>query len=44
MSANQLAEALRIAFDHIDIEALRISHCKDAALIEAAIAATRHLL
>ncbi|WP_313080571.1 hypothetical protein [Pulveribacter sp.] len=33
----QLREALEVAHGHIDMEALRISHCKDAALIEAAL-------
>ena len=33
-----LREALRLAWDHIDPSALRISHCKDAAQIEAALA------
>lgn len=35
---DELLEALRIARDHIDMDALEISHCKDAALIRAAIA------
>lgn len=35
--SQQLREALRIAVDHIEMEALRISHCKDAALIDAAL-------
>lgn len=33
----RLREALRIAHDHIDMNALRISHCKDAATITAAL-------
>jgi hypothetical protein len=36
--ATALREALLAAHDHIDMDALRISHCKDAALIEAAVA------
>jgi hypothetical protein len=34
----ELLEALRTARDHIDMNALEISHCKDAAAIRAAIA------
>lgn len=33
----RLREALRIAHDHIDMNALRVSHCKDAATITAAL-------
>ncbi len=33
-----LREALRIARDHIEMDALEISHCKDAAMIRAALA------
>ncbi len=32
-----LREALRIARDHIEMDALEISHCKDAAMIRAAL-------
>ncbi len=32
-----LREALRVARDHIDMHSLEVSHCKDAALIRAAI-------
>jgi hypothetical protein len=34
--AKRLREALDLAVDHIDMDALRISHCKDAAAIDAA--------
>lgn len=34
---SQLLEALRTAHDHLDMEALEISHCKDAAAIRAAL-------
>lgn len=37
-AAPELLAALEIAYRHIDMNALRISHCKDAAAIEAAIA------
>lgn len=37
-AAPELLEALRTALDHIDMDALEISHCKDAAAIRAAIA------
>ena len=33
----RLREALRIAHDHIDMNALRVSHCKDAEAISAAL-------
>lgn len=33
----RLREALRIAHGHIDMNALRVSHCKDAATITAAL-------
>ena len=33
----RLREALRIAHDHIDMNALRVSHCKDAATITATL-------
>lgn len=33
----RLREALDLAVDHIDMDALRISHCKDAAVIDAAM-------
>jgi hypothetical protein len=36
--APDLLEALRTARDHIDMDALEISHCKDAERIRAAIA------
>jgi hypothetical protein len=36
-AAPELLEALRVARDHINMGALEISHCKDAALIRAAI-------
>jgi hypothetical protein len=32
-----LREALRVARDHIDMHSLEVSHCKDAALIRAAL-------
>ncbi|HQS22752.1 hypothetical protein [Acidovorax sp.] len=35
--AKRLREALDLAVDHIDMDALRISHCKDAAAIDAAL-------
>lgn len=35
--AKRLREALALAVDHIDMDALRISHCKDAAAIGAAL-------
>ena len=35
--AKRLREALDLAVDHIDMDALRISHCKDAAVIDAAM-------
>ncbi|AVS75643.1 hypothetical protein [Paracidovorax cattleyae] len=35
--AANLRDALTIAVDHIDMEALRISHCKDSATIDAAL-------
>ena len=39
MTENQkLREALQVARDHIDMDALEISHCKDAALIRQALA------
>lgn len=34
---DRLRAALIVACDHIDMTALRISHCKDAALIEEAL-------
>ena len=34
----RLREAVKLAFDHIDIHSLRISHCKDAEKIESAAA------
>ena len=34
--AKRLREALDLAVDHIDMDALRISHCKDAAVIDIA--------
>lgn len=34
----KLREALQVARDHIDMDALEISHCKDAALIRQALA------
>lgn len=37
-AAPDLLEALLVARDHIDMGALEISHCKDAACIRAAIA------
>jgi hypothetical protein len=37
-AAPDLLEALRTARDHIDMDALEISHCKDAERIRAAIA------
>lgn len=37
-AAPDLLEALLAARDHIEMGALRISHCKDAALIDAALA------
>jgi len=33
----RLREALRIERDHIDMNALRVSHCKDATTITAAL-------
>ena len=43
-AAPDLLEALRTARDHIDMDALEISHCKDAERIRAAIAkATREI-
>lgn len=36
----RLREALRLAHDHIDMNALRISHCKDAEAINAALKGT----
>ena len=33
-----LVEVLTIAHDHLDMDALRISHCKDAGKISAALA------
>ena len=39
MTENQkLREALQVARDHIDMDALEISHCKDATLIRQALA------
>ena len=35
---DELLEALLTARDHIDMDALEISHCKDAERIRAAIA------
>lgn len=35
---DELLEALQIARDHIEMGALEVSHCRDAALIRAAIA------
>lgn len=35
--AERLAGALRIAHRHIDMDALRVSHCNDAAEIDAAL-------
>ena len=35
--AQGLREALALAHDHIDMSRLEISHCKDAALIRAAL-------
>jgi hypothetical protein len=37
-AAPDLLDALRIAHDHIDMDALEVSHCKDAKRIRAAIA------
>lgn len=34
---DRLLVALQTAIDHIDMGALKVSHCKDAALIRAAI-------
>lgn len=34
----ELLEALRVAHDHLDMQALEVSHCRDAALIRGAIA------
>lgn len=39
-SISTLRNALRTAYDHIDIASLEISHCKDAEIIRAALAAT----
>lgn len=36
-----LRHALELAFDHIDMDSLRLSHCKDAAVIDAAMAAAQ---
>jgi len=36
-----LLHALELACDHIDMDSLRISHCKDAAAIDAAMAAAQ---
>lgn len=33
----RLLDALQLAHDHLDIEALKISHCKDYAVIKQAI-------
>jgi hypothetical protein len=38
--AERLRNALKTARDHIEMDELRISHCKDAAIIDAAIAAS----
>ena len=35
--AERLAEALRAAYRHLDPGALRVSHCKDLAKIDAAL-------
>jgi hypothetical protein len=35
----RLRDALTVAVDHIEMDALRISHCKDAAVLDAALAA-----
>lgn len=32
----EMRAALTLAVDHLDMDALRISHCKDAAIIDAA--------
>jgi hypothetical protein len=37
-AAPDLLDALRIARDHIDMDALEVSHCKDAERIRSAIA------
>lgn len=37
-----LRKALRIARDHIDMGALRVSHCKDAEVIEKALTSSPH--
>lgn len=37
----RLREALRLAHDHIDMNAFRISHCKDAEAISAALKGTQ---
>ena len=34
--AERLAEALRIAYRHLDMDSMRVSHCKDAAAIDGA--------
>lgn len=36
-----LLHALELAYDHIEMDSLRISHCKDAAVIDAAMAAAQ---
>lgn len=40
MGRHQMREALRTARDHIEMDSLRVSHCKDADAIESALAAT----
>ncbi|GAB2704176.1 hypothetical protein [Comamonas sediminis] len=36
-----LLHALELAYDHIEMDSLRLSHCKDAAVIDAAMAAAQ---
>lgn len=38
---HQMRQALRAARDHISMDALRVSHCKDAEVIDAALAVSR---
>jgi hypothetical protein len=35
--AERLAEALQLAHKHLDMTSMRVSHCKDAAIIDAAL-------
>ncbi|GEM_PF-1790519 len=35
--ARTIAQALRVAFRHLDMGSMRVSHCKDAAIIESAL-------